>query len=116
MRLNHPPRASHAARPLTTAGLTPVNPFPCGPTAHDARPHGAETVKALHDASSAGNVGKMRLALQAGVDVDSNVVGSGTTAPMIACVGGHEAAARVLLEAGAVVDSKVHGGGTALMV
>ena len=63
-----------------------------------------------HAAISAGDVGKLRLALQAGVDVDSKHAGSGVTALMTACVGGHEAATRVLLEAGAAVDSQTTDG------
>ena len=71
---------------------------------------------ALHAASFAGDVGKLPLALQAGVDVDSTDAGSGATALMAACAGGHEAAARLLLEAGAAADWKGTNGETALMV
>ena len=70
---------------------------------------------ALHTASYAGNVGKMRLALQAGVDVDSKDAGSGDTALMFASAYGHAAATHVLLEAGAAVDLKDNNGNTALL-
>ena len=71
---------------------------------------------ALHAASYAGDVGKLRLALQAGVDVNSKDAGSGNTALMAACAGGHEAVTRLLLEAKAAVDLQSPNGWTALMV
>jgi len=94
----------------------------------------------LHDASYAGDVSKIHLALQAGEGVDSKDLRrftalsrggggqegvleagaatprqDGATALMCASAMGHPFAIQALLEAGAVVDSKDNHGDTALM-
>jgi len=58
---------------------------------------------ALHAASYAGDVSGIRLALQAGEEVDLKDA-QGFTPLIVACGHGNVAAARALLEAGAAVD------------
>jgi len=61
----------------------------------------------LHTATRAGDLSKIRLALQAGEEVDGDEHGEyGLTALALASSDGNEDAVRVLLEAGAAVDSK----------
>jgi len=68
----------------------------------------------LHAASTAGDVSKICLALQAGEEVDAKDARN-VTGLMYASENGHEGAVRALLEAGAMVDSRDNDGGTALI-
>jgi len=69
----------------------------------------------LRAASYAGDLRKIRLALQAGEDVDSKDAG-GTTALMHASAIGCEGAMQVLLAAGAAVELKNNNGRSSLML
>ena len=68
----------------------------------------------LHDASYAGDVSKLRLALQTGEEVDSKD-NRGWTALLCASAMGNDSAMRVLLTARAAVNSHANTGVTALM-